>query len=226
MASGATFVNEKAAEVEAKSAHKGGPEGVDPFWQDPANAKKNVEEAEETIEKFEDSLEDNEQLVFALAKSDSKNLAVFVLDKSKPVDDEDAIKTLWLLADPKHRSEYLKKNGVAADDGRILTVPLNALERAYLGCSVETDDDGRRLVEIAAFEEANLEFTPEVEIVRSGGDYWLRSENAIGGSPCRVERAYVQMCKGTTRRVDSLFVFGTDMKGDEVMRRIMNQEVI
>lgn len=225
MASGA-FVNERAADVEAKSAHKGGPEGVNPFWQDPANAAKNVEEAEGALEKYEDTLADNEQLVFALAKSDSKNLAVFVLDKSKPVDDEDAIKTSWLLVDKKHRDAHLKKQGVERDDGRIICLPLNALERAYLGCSVEADDDGKRIVEIAAFEEANLEFTPEVEIVRTQGDYWLRSENAIPGKVCRVERAYVQMCKGTTRRVDSLFVYGTDMEGEEVSRRIMNGEVI
>ena len=59
--------------------------------------------------------------------------------------------------------------------------------------------------------------------MRSEEDFWIRSSSL--GSPSRVERGYVQMSKGTTRRVDSLSLYGTTMDGDDVRRVFVNEEV-
>lgn len=203
--------------------HAGGPEGVNPFWDDPKNEGKNMNAVEDLLEEFEKTLGENEQLVFALGKSDNRNAAAFVIDTSRPVDDEKCITTLWIIGDAKHRQHTLQKRG-EEDTGQVVTVPLNALEKAFLGCSVDRGDEGQRMISLAAFDEANFEFTPEIELVRTQGTYWLRS-TSLNGQPCRLERAYVQMARGTTRRLDVLSLYGTDMEGNDVSRKLVNSEV-
>lgn len=197
------------------TAHAGGPEGVNPFWDDPKNRSKHVEAMEKLVETYEDTLPENEQLIFALAKSDNRNIAVFILDASKGVDDEDCITPRWLLGDAKHREKTLAG---AEDTGQPLIVEMNTLEKAFLGCTVE---DGS--VSLTAFDQANLDMTPEIELVKSQGTFWLRSSSF--GAVCRVDRGYVQMAKGTTRRVESVTVTATDMDGNEVERTINNLDV-
>lgn len=207
--------------MEAPRTHAGGAEGVHPFWADPKEEPARMEEMEAHLERYEDSLPQTQQMLFALAKSDNRNIAVFTMNKTRGVEDEDCIRTFWLVVDPKHREAHLKKTKTA-DEGQLVVVPLNTLENAYLGCRV-SNEQGKQVVEIAAFEEANLATVPEFELVRSEEDFWIRSNSL--GSPSRVERGYVQMSKGTTRRVDSLSLYGTTMDGDDVRRVFVNEEV-
>lgn len=180
-----------------------------------------MEAMEAHVEKYEESLPQTKQMLFALAKSDNLNVAVFTMDKTRGIGDEDCIRTFWLVVDPKHRTAHLKKTKTE-DKGQLVVVPLNTLENAYLGCRVSTEQ-GRQVLEIAAFEEANLATVPEFELVRSEEEFWIRSNSL--GSPSRVDRGYVQMSKGTTRRVDSLSLYGTTMDGDDIRRVFVNEEV-
>ena len=211
--------------MEAVPKTAGGPEGVNPFWSDPKDEEKNMEAMEGHLEKYEESLGENEQLIFALAKSDNRNVAAFVMDTAKSISDEDCIRTMWLVVDPKKRAEFLKSKSIE-DVGQMVVVPCNALERAYLGCRVSQDEDdaNKRRVDIAAFDDANLDDVPEFELVRSGTDFWIRT-GSLGDFQSRADRAYVQMSKGTTRRVDYLTIYGTSLDDRDVQKRFVNENV-
>ena len=202
--------------------HAGGPEGVNPFWSDPADKGKNMEALEDQIEAYEKVMPEQYQLLFALAKSDNRNSAVFVLDTSKSVSDEDCILTFWLVNEPAHRAATLQKRG-ETENGQPIVIPVNSLEKMYLGCRVN-DEGGKPMISIAAFDEANLNVLPEFELVRSAGQFWVRTMS-LGDNAARVDRAYVQMCKGATRRVDNLTIYGTTMDDEDVSGVFTNEEV-
>ena len=86
--------------MEAVPKTAGGPEGVNPFWSDPKNEQKNMEAMEGHLEKYEESLGETEQLIFALAKSDNRNVPS---DGLPSISDEDCIRTMWLWSTPSGR---------------------------------------------------------------------------------------------------------------------------
>lgn len=152
------------------------------YYDLPANRERNIRESEEQLEKREIF---DRMLVF-VAWSRDRNVVTYSLDADGNVSHE------WQLFDEPGRE----------------TRPLDELEEVFYGVSVE---DGKPVMHIRALQSHGVDLPIQLRKYPSG-DVAGVVRNPETGAELRIDKAYVQFAKSAIVDVESITIYGTNLK--------------